>query len=147
MTLLRFAAAATLLAMIAHPAIAGDQKAAKTYIVVNEAVGVPVFPDDITDRPYEVLGEVRAGVRKATLFSKKASEEKIYRELWERGEKMGADAVIKADYGNSHITAFSWGKTNATGIAIKFKPVEAVAPVAVEQPAPAADAAEIPPAE
>lgn len=95
-------------------------KEAKTYVVVNEDVGVPVFPNDITDRPYIVIGEVTAGVRKATVFSKEASQAKIYRELWERAEKLGADAVIKAQYGNSHISAFSWGKTNATGTAIKF---------------------------
>lgn len=88
--------------------------------VVNPQYGVPVFAGDITDRPYVVLGEVQAGVRKATIFSKAASEGKIYRELWERGRKMGADAVIKVTYGKSHVTAISWGKTNATGTAIKF---------------------------
>ncbi|PTQ13319.1 hypothetical protein CLG96_04250 [Sphingomonas oleivorans] len=97
------------------------EKPKKTYVVVNEAAGVPVFPYDITDRPYEVIGQVEAGVRKATIFSKEASQEKIYRELWERAEKMGADAVVKANYGDSHVSAFSWGKTNATGVAIKFK--------------------------
>lgn len=105
---------------IAAPVSAKD-KAAKTYVVVNEDVGVPVFPNDITDRPYEVLGEVKAGVRKATIFSKDASQKKIYKELWERAEKLGADAVVKATYGDSHVTAISWGKTNATGTAIKFK--------------------------
>jgi len=82
--------------------------------------GVPVFPFDITDRPYEVIGEVEAGVRKATVFSKSPSQEKIYKELWERAKKRGADAVIKAQYGNAHVTAMSWGKTNATGVAIRF---------------------------
>jgi len=38
-----------------------------------------------------------------------------------------ADAVINAKYGDSHISAFSWGKTNATGTAVKFKPVETAA--------------------
>jgi uncharacterized protein YbjQ (UPF0145 family) len=111
----------------AQPAIAKD-KPKKEFAVVNEAVGVPVFPHDITDRAYEVVGEVKAGVRKATIFSKEASQSKIYKELWERAEKLGADAVIKAQYGESHISAMSWGKTNATGTAIRFtgaKPAEA----------------------
>ena len=103
----------------AQPALAKD-KPKKEFVIVNEAVGVPVFPHDITDRPYEVLGEVKAGVRKATIFSKEASQEKIYKELWERAEKLNADAVVKAGYGDAHVTAFSWGKTNATGIAIRF---------------------------
>ena len=103
----------------AVPALAQD-KPAPAAALVNEDVGVPVFPYDITDRPYRELGEVKAGVRKATLFSKSPSQKKIYGELWERARKLGADAVVKANYGDAHVTALSWGKTNATGVAIKF---------------------------
>jgi uncharacterized protein YbjQ (UPF0145 family) len=114
-------------------AFAGEKK---QYVMVNEEVGVPVFPYDIKDRPYEVLGEVKAGVRKATVFSKSPSQEKIYRELWERAEKLGADAVINANYGDAHMSAFSWGKANATGTAIRFKPAAAaVAPAEAQAPA------------
>lgn len=102
----------------AQPVLAKDKPEA--FAIVNEEMGVPVFPHDITDRPYEVVGEVKAGVRKATVFSKEASQKKIYKELWERAEKLKADAVINAKYGESHISAFSWGKTNATGTAIRF---------------------------
>ena len=118
-----------LAAMVAFAGVAAAEakKPAKTYVVVNEETGVPVFAYDITDRPYDVIGEVKAGVRKATVFSKEASQAKIYRNLWERAEKLGADAVINAKYGESHISAFSWGKTNATGTAIKFKSA-AIAP-------------------
>lgn len=108
------------------------KKAERTFIVVNESVGVPVFPNDITDRPYRVIGPVKAGVRKATIFSGEPSQVKIYRELWERAEKLGADAVIKAQYGDNHVTAMSWGKTGATGTAIKFIDASAAA-----TPAPA----------
>ena len=54
------------------------------------------------------------------MFSKSVSEEKVYRELWEKAQKMGADAVINAQYGESHITALSWGSREARGQAIKF---------------------------
>ena len=108
---------AALAVAIATPALAQPAPAAP---LVNEDVGVPVFPYDITDRPYEVLGEVKAGVRKATVFSKSPSQEKIYKELWERAQKLGADAVVKAQYGDAHVSAFSWGKANATGVAVKF---------------------------
>lgn len=124
--MLKYSAGFALLALVATPVIAKDAK--KSFVVVNEDVGVPVFPYDITDRPYTVVGEVSAGVRKATIFSKEASQEKIYKELWERAEKMGADAVINATYGDSHISAFSWGKTNATGTAIKFTAPAATTP-------------------
>lgn len=106
------------LAMI--PATAADAKDKATYHVVNEDVGVPVFATDLPDHPYTVVGEVTAHVRKATLFSKPASQSKIYRELWERASKLGADAVIKATYGDSHVTALSWGSTTASGTAVKF---------------------------
>ena len=112
----------TALAVVATVAAAQPALAKKphNYVVVNEAVGVPVFPHDITDRPYTVIGEVSAKVRKATVFSKSASQKKIYRELWERARKKGADAVINATYGDSHISAMSWGQTNAKGTAIRF---------------------------
>jgi uncharacterized protein YbjQ (UPF0145 family) len=97
--------------------------------------GIPVYPYDIKDRPYQVLGEVKAGVRKATIFSKSADQKKIYHELWERGQKLGADAVIKAGYGESHVTAFSWGSTAATGVAIKFTGPAGSAPAAAPDPA------------
>jgi len=104
-------------------------KPVRNFVVVNEAIGLPVFPTDITDRPYDVIGEVKAGVRKATIFSNEASQKKIYAELWERADKLGADAVINAKYGESHVTAMSWGSTTATGTAIKFKAAVATAPV------------------
>lgn len=123
MNILKYAMLTTLVAAGSMSGVEAKEK--KEFVVVNEDVGVPVFAYDITDRPYEILGEVKAGVRKGSMFSKEASQEKIYQELWERGEKMGADAIINAKYGDSHVSAFSWGKTNATGTAIKFKFVAA----------------------
>ena len=133
-----FTCACPVVAQTAAPAASRSVPAAP---LINEDVGVPVFPYDITDRPYKVLGTVKAGVRKGTIFSKSPSQEKIYRELWERGKKLGADAVIQASYGDAHVSAFSWGKTNATGVAIKFlTPEEAAnAPAPVASPAAGAN--------
>ncbi|SCW76065.1 hypothetical protein SAMN02927924_02657 [Sphingobium faniae] len=125
---MRFILSAALAIAIASPALAQPTPGQP---LINEEVGVPVFPYDITDRPYEVLGEVKAGVRKATVFSKSSSQDKIYAELWERGKKLGADAVIKAQYGDAHVSAFSWGKTNATGVAVRFLPAGSVPAAAV----------------
>jgi len=142
-------ATAILLAVVPATASFANEPA-KSNAVVNEDVGVPVFPYDITDRPYTVVGEVTAGVRKATIFSKEASQEKIYRELWERAQKLGADAVVNAKYGDSHVSFMSWGKTNATGTAVKFTgPVKtaeapvpaAAAPAPADAPAPAPEGA------
>ncbi|WP_231736391.1 MULTISPECIES: hypothetical protein [unclassified Sphingopyxis] len=116
---IKILAAVAIAAMaVSSPAVAKKKDVA--YVMVNEEMGVPVFPHDITDKPYKIVGVVTAGVRKATIFSKEPSQQKIYNELWERGEKLGADAVIGAKYGDSHMTALSWGSTKAGGVAIKF---------------------------
>ncbi|MHA4838126.1 hypothetical protein [Sphingopyxis sp. MSC1_008] len=122
----RILAAVSITAMaISAPAMAKKKDVA--HVMVNEEMGVPVFPYDITDKPYKIVGVVTAGVRKATIFSKEPSQKKIYDEIWERGEKLGADAVIGAKYGDSHITALSWGNTKAGGVAIKFLTAEEIA--------------------
>jgi Putative heavy-metal-binding len=87
---------------------------------IDPAIGVPVYPGEIRDKPYTVIGEVRASAGKATPFSHDADQAKLYRALWKRAQKMGADAVIKVRYGDAHVSAFSWGKTNVTGTAIRF---------------------------
>lgn len=80
----------------------------------------PVVAGDITGRPYRVLGAVGAEVRKATVFSRSPSQEHVYRELWERAVRMGADAVINARFGNARVTGLSWGSRRSQGDAIKF---------------------------
>ena len=74
-----------------------------------------------------MIGEIEGGVRKATLFNKAPSPDKVYRELWESGRKMGADAVIGTSYGEARVTALSWGSRKATGKAIKFLTNEEIA--------------------
>jgi uncharacterized protein YbjQ (UPF0145 family) len=80
----------------------------------------PVTDADITDRPYRIVGEVRAEVRKATIFSHAPSRAHVFRELWERAQRLGADAVVNARSGDARITAMSWGSRRSTGQAVKF---------------------------
>lgn len=116
----RYALLATALAVAILQAPASTAAKSGDFAVVNEDIGLPVFPYDITDRPYEVVGEVETNVRKATVFSKSPSQRKIYKELWERAEKMGADAVVNASYGDARVTLTSWGAAKATGVAVRF---------------------------
>lgn len=88
--------------------------------LVNPDVGVPVFPGGLRDRAYTVIGEVRASAGKATPFSNDADQAALYRALWKKAQKLGADAVIDVRYGDAHVSAFSWGKTNITGTAIRL---------------------------
>lgn len=118
----------------AQTLVSGAPVPVHSYAEVKE-LEVPVVDGDITDKPYRVLGDIEAGVRKATLFSKSPSHEKVYRELWERGKKMGADAVINAGYGEARVTVMSWGSRKATGKAIKFL---TDAEIAAQNSAPAA---------
>ena len=80
----------------------------------------PVTDADVMDRPYRIVGEVRAEVRKATLFSHAPSREKVFRELWERAVRLGADAVVNARSGSARVTAMSWGSRRSIGQAVKF---------------------------
>lgn len=105
-----------------------------TYASLS-ALEVPVVAGDITDRPYRVVGEVTAEVRKATIFSRAPSHAKVYRELWERAERMGADAVVNARYGDARVTALSWGSRRATGQAVKFLTDAEIAAQGQQQPA------------
>jgi hypothetical protein len=80
----------------------------------------PVTDADVLDRPYHIVGEVRAEVRKATIFSHAPSREHVFRELWERAQRLGADAVVNARAGDARVTAMSWGSRRSTGQAVKF---------------------------
>ena len=106
--------------------VAPPTPAPTTYAAVM-ALDVPVTAGDVTDRPYRVLAEVSKEVRRATLFSKNASDEKVFRELWEEAQEHGADAVIRASMGDARVTALSWGSRRATGQAIKFLTDEEIA--------------------
>jgi len=107
--------------LIASPTAAQD-----VTPLMNEPVRVvlakpqPVTAGDIVDRPYRVLGPVRATVRKTTIFDKRVSEAKVYKELWERARRMDADAVIFADYAAPETELGKVGAREASGKAIKF---------------------------
>jgi uncharacterized protein YbjQ (UPF0145 family) len=98
---------------------AGDPPAPGTWADLIRA-RPPVTDQDINDRPYRIVGEIRAEVRKATIFSRPASRDKVFRELWERARRLGADAVVNAGAGGARVTAMSWGSRRAVGQAVKF---------------------------
>ena len=136
---MRFIAIAALVvaANIGATAIAQDAGSAPPvpptpYSALSE-MRYPVVAGDITDRPYRVLGIVGAEVRKATIFSRSPSQEHVYRELWERAERLGADAVINAQYGNARVTGLSWGSRRSQGDAVKFLTDAEIAAQAVPQ--------------
>jgi hypothetical protein len=90
-----------------------------TYVQIRQ-MPVPVTAMDVTDRPYRVIAEVRTNVRQASRFHPAPSEAKVYRELWERARKLGADAVVNARYGESIPGGWAYAQRKASGQAIKF---------------------------
>lgn len=88
-------------------------------IVESSEITVPVYAGDI-EKAYRVIGVVNDNLRKHFAFQANPSKEKIYAEIWERGRKMGADAVINARFGETKRTLFNHGSTPISGTAIKY---------------------------
>lgn len=109
------------------------------------AMPVPVVVGDISDRPYRVVGSIEANVRKLTIFEKDPSEARVYRELWERARKLGADAVVNAKYGETLFGGWTWGRRHASGQAIKFLSDAEVATLRRASEAPTSDTAPVKP--
>lgn len=84
------------------------------------AMAVPVVTTDINDRPYRVIAIIETNVRKWTIFEKDPSQQKVFKELWERARKLNADAVVNARYGETLYGGLTWGRRHASGQAIKF---------------------------
>jgi len=84
------------------------------------ASSVLVTEEDILDREYTSLGDIEVSVSKTTIFNKDPSNEMIDEELKREAAKLGADAVILVRYGTVGVSAFSWGKLDGKGRAIKF---------------------------
>lgn len=80
---------------------------------------VLVFAGD-SDRPYRVVGIINDNLRKHFAFQANPTKEKIYAEIWERGRKMGADAVINARFGATKGSLFNHGSTPISGTAIIY---------------------------
>jgi uncharacterized protein YbjQ (UPF0145 family) len=80
----------------------------------------PVTDADVMDRPYRIVGQVRAEVRKHALWADAPSREKVFRELWERAVRLGADAVVNARAGGERVTMWSYGSRRSIGQAVKF---------------------------
>ena len=79
-----------------------------------------ITKDDITDRPYEVIEDIKASYSKTTLFHEDPTTAHIDSKLKYRASKLGADAIIFVRYGTVGISFASWGTLEGSGRAIKF---------------------------
>jgi len=83
---------------------------------------IRVTENDITDRRYQSLGDVSVVVRKATIFDADPTRERVDEALRREAARLGADAVVLVRYGTVGIDAFSWGRLDGNGRAVRFLP-------------------------
>ncbi len=81
---------------------------------------VTLSENDITDRSYTVLGDIKVTVNKTTIFNKDPTREQVNDKLKERAAELGADAVVLVRYGSVGVSFMSWGELDGEGRAIKF---------------------------
>jgi hypothetical protein len=82
---------------------------------------VVITENDITDRPYQSLGDIEVSVKKWTIFDKDPTREMVSDALKQKAAEMGADAVVLARFGTVGIGPFSWGQMDGQGRAVSFK--------------------------
>jgi uncharacterized protein YbjQ (UPF0145 family) len=89
-------------------------------VVKTDPAAVIVTKEDITDRTYESLGDIKVTVNKTTLFHPDPTPALVDVELKEEAAKLGADAVVLVRYGTVGVSLFSWGSLDGQGRAVKF---------------------------
>ena len=82
---------------------------------------VLIVTGDITDRAYEVVGDIDVAVNKTTIFHPSPTPALVDEALRERAAALGADAVINVTYSDVHVSLISWGTMDGKGRAVKFK--------------------------
>lgn len=97
------------------------QTTQKQKIDPAAVAAITVTENDITDRPYDVIGDVKVTVNKTTIFNKDPTHEQVDDQLREEAAKVGANAVILVRYGTVGIGLMSWGSLDGQGRAVKFK--------------------------
>lgn len=80
-----------------------------------------ITENDITDRRYRALGDIKVNVAKWTLFDKDPTREKVNEALQEKAASMGADAVVLVRYGTLGMSLLSYGELDGNGRAVVFE--------------------------
>lgn len=101
---------------------------------VQAASEIIITEGDITDRPYQIIGDVSLTVKKVGIVDRPPIEEKAQIALRAKAAELGADAIILVRYDRHGFTGLSMGRIDVTGRAVKFgagpAPTALVPPVA-----------------
>lgn len=88
--------------------------------ISSYADGILVTSNDVTSCPYTLVGTVSVNMRAHSYSLKELHNEAIGDKLRKSAKKMGADAVVLATVGESHMTLTSLRSTPITGRAIRY---------------------------
>ena len=105
--------------LIAAPAMAQNIERTDTYEYIKSQP-YPVIEEDVTNKPYRVIGRVRKRMSGFSISGKSLDFSHIQKELWEIAQKMKADAVIKVQWGEERGSLWAINIYAARGLAIKF---------------------------
>lgn len=86
----------------------------------TDPAAIIITDDDITDRPYQMIGDVKVGVSKTTIFNEDPTPKHVDDKLRKRAAKLGADAVVLVRYGTVGVSLMSWGTLEGQGRAVYF---------------------------
>lgn len=96
--------------------------AAAAAAAARDPATVQLTENDITDRRYQSLGDISVAVRKTTIFDADPTRARVDEALKREAARVGADAVVLVRYGTVGIDAFSWGRLDGNGRAVRFLP-------------------------
>jgi hypothetical protein len=94
---------------------------ADTKLPAKSPNQVMLTESDITDRPYQSLGDIKVDLQKWGAFDKDPTHEMVAEALKKKAAEMGADAVVLVRYGTLGIGLFTWGEMDGQGRAVVFK--------------------------
>ncbi|MGD0191006.1 MAG: hypothetical protein ABSD74_09720 [Rhizomicrobium sp.] len=103
-----------------HVTPASTGGSAQSQAAPTSADSIVVTENDINNRPYTVLGDIKVTVNKTTIFNKDPTHDDINAALREKAAKLGADAVVLVRYGTVGVGFMSWGELDGQGRAVKF---------------------------
>lgn len=95
--------------------------APSTKTVLKTPNEILITENDITDRPYDTLGEISVTVNKTTIFHPDPTPALVNTKLQEKASEMTADAVVLVRYGTVGISMMSWGSLDGKGRAVRFR--------------------------
>jgi uncharacterized protein YbjQ (UPF0145 family) len=96
-----------------------SQESQNSYEVTKQE-NITITSLDITNKKYEIIGDITATVNKTTVFHADPTRELVNAKLKEEAASLGADAVILVRYGKVGMGLMSWGSLEGKGRAIKF---------------------------